>query len=463
MTRRVVVIGADAAGMSAAHQALRAAAEVGRTLHVTALERTEVTSYSACGLPYLVSGDVGTPDELVARTPEAHRAAGIDLRTGTEAVAVDLAARTVTARHEGRDEVLAYDDLVVATGAAPEVPSWALGEDGTLPGGVRVLKTIADGTAWRDDLDGPPRDVVVVGGGYIGLEMAEASARRGHRTTLVTRSALMSSSLDPELADELTGTVRAAGVQVVLGSPVTGLESDGGRVVAVLAGERRVSADLVVLATGVRPATGLVADQLPADLVGPTGGLRADAHGRVAEGLWAAGDCVEVRHRVLGGWARLPLGTHANKLGRALGDALGRGTTDGTSGFPGALGTAITRFEAGSQYVEVACTGISERLAAKAGLDALAVTTRGTTASGYMPEASPVTIRVVAERGTRRLLGVHVLGGRGAAKRVDAAAAVLHFGGTVDDLAWMDLSYAPPFATAWEILQIAARRVGERL
>ncbi|HEX8779714.1 MAG TPA: FAD-dependent oxidoreductase [Nocardioides sp.] len=459
MTRRVVVVGADAAGMSAAHQALRAARRAGRELEVVAFEATQHTSYSACGLPYWIAGRVGSGDALVARTAAEHVAAGIDLRMGTRVTALDLDARTVTAEGPGGVEEVAYDDLVLATGAEPVLPDWARDDDGAVLPGAGPVKTMDDGRAWLDRFDDEDGDVLVVGGGYIGLEMVEAVLARGRGCTLLTRSRFMH-VLDPDMGQRVVGALRRAGAVVREDSEVTGLDVDRGRVCGARTSGESVSANLVVLALGLAPRTGLVAGHLP---LGKHDGMLPDARGRVdaARGVWAAGDCCEVEHRLLREPRFLPLGTHANKHGRALGDNLGDPSSP--LSFDGALGTAITRFEAGGEYLEIAMTGLIEEVATEAGLDVVAATLEGTTSSGYMPEAEPIAVRVVAERGTRRLLGVQVVGGHGAGKRVDTAAAVLWHGGTVDDLAWMDLSYAPPFATAWEVLQVAARRVSERL
>lgn len=459
MSRRVVVIGADAAGMSAAHQALRAAARTGTEISVVAFEATGHTSYSACGLPYWIAGQVESGEDLVARTAAEHVRAGIDLRTGTRVTSVDLDRRTVTAEGPGGVEHVPYDDLVVATGAEPVLPDWARCEDGSLARGAGPVSTIDDGQAWLDRFDADEGDVLVVGGGYIGLEMAEAVLARGRRCTLLTRSRFLH-VLDPDMGERVVAAMRRAGVVVREDSEVTSLEVTDGRVCGARTDAGRVEANLVVLALGLSPRTGLVEGQLPR---GPHGGLLPDARGRVDadRGVWAAGDCCEVPHRLLGGPSFLPLGTHANKLGRALGDNLG--DPDSPLRFRGALGTAITRFAGGGEHLEIALTGLTEEGAVAAGLAVVAATLEGSTSSGYMPEAEPIAVRVVAERGTRRLLGVQVVGGHGAGKRVDAAAAVLWHGGTVDDLAWMDLSYAPPFATAWEVLQVAARRVAERL
>lgn len=452
---QVVVVGADAAGMSAAHQALRTARRTGRELAVTVLDRGTHTSYSACGIPYWMAGDVDAGDDLVARTADAHRASGIDLRMETEVVAADVVARTVTT---ASGEVIGYDELVVATGSPAVVPDWALRPDGTTYDGVGAVKTLDDGAEWveRFAAAGDGAHVVIVGAGYIGVEAAEAALRRGFGVTVLTRGRGMS-MLEDEMADRVNVALCEAGAEVVLGVEVTGLDTDGDRVTGVRWDGGSREADLVVVAIGVRPATDFLADAgiERAD----NGALRPDPHGRVADHVWAAGDCCEVRRRIDDRWVFRPLGTHANKLGRALGDRL----AGGTLAFDGMVDTAITRFSVDDVHVEIARTGLSVEDAQAAGHDPVALLTEGTTASGYMPEAAPIALWVMADRTTRRLLGVQVVGGHGAGKRIDAAAAVLWAGGTVDDLAWMDLAYAPPFATAWEVLQVAARRVAERL
>jgi len=455
MSERIVILGADAAGMSAAHQMLRTARRTGRELAVTVLEKGAHTSYSACGIPYWMAGDVDSVDDLVARAPAQHLEAGIDLRMGAEAVGVDLAARRVEL---AAGEPVGYDQLVVATGAHPIVPDWAYGADGRLVGGVGPVKTLDDGEEWlrRFSAAGPGSHVVVVGGGYIGLEVAEAALRRGFGVTLVTRSRVMS-SLEQELSDHVALTLTRAGVEVVLDADVTGLDVSQGRAAAVRWDGGGRECDLVVLALGVLPATEFLAGS--GLELGEKGALRPDPHGRVADRVWAAGDCCETFRRLAADHVFRPLGTHANKMGRVLGDRL----AGGSLAFDGILETAITRFAAGGQYVEVARTGLSLDDARAADYDPVAVTTSGSTASGYLDEADPVEVWVMADRASRRLLGVQIVGGRGAGKRIDTAAAVLWAEGTVDDLAWMDLSYAPPFSTAWEVLGLAARRAAERL
>ncbi|ROZ53033.1 CoA-disulfide reductase [Rhodococcus sp. WS1] len=463
---QIVVIGADAAGMSAAHQALRSAKAEGRDVDVIALEKTSDTSYSACGIPYLVSGTVGTTDELSARTPEKHRAMGVDLRMNATATRIDLDARTVTYVHNtGGEEVVRFDKLVLATGAHPIIPQWAVAESGELIGGVHPVKSLDHARQWVDLVSRPvphgaaasaPR-AVVVGGGYIGLEMAEAMVQRGFSTTLLTRSALMS-SLDSDMSERVRGTVHASGVDVVTNTTVVGLDSVDGRVRAVTGSNGQVyPTDVVVLGLGVRPATELgVAAGLP---TGEHGGYLPNDRQEVAEGVWAAGDCCEVIERIRGKYVLAPLGTHANKQGRIC----GYNVVGGSHEFPGILGTAITRFVSAGTHVEVARTGLGTREATEAGYEVQSLVTVGGTASGYMPERSPIATKIIADRQTRRLLGVQIVGGMQSAKRIDTAAAALWGEMGVDDLAAMDLSYAPPFATVWEAIQLAARRLSDRL
>ncbi|WP_235738472.1 FAD-dependent oxidoreductase [Nocardioides alcanivorans] len=458
MTRsRMVVVGGDAAGMSAAHQALRSAQQHGRELEVTVLEATEDTSYSACGIPYWISGEVDSRRSLIARTPEVHRQLGVDLRTGARATHVDHDAGEVHWVGPDGEQRLGYDDLVIATGAPSIVPDWARDASGAPGRGVQVVKTLDDGAWWIRALAGAPKHVVVAGGSYIGLEMAEAMLAHGHRVTLMTRSRVMS-NLDEPMSDRVATALDVGGVTVHTGAAASGVErAADGSLAAVLAGDLRVEADLLVLAIGVTPATEIVQHlDLPRSR---RGALRPDPHGRLADGLWAAGDCCDVRHRITGDWAYLPLGTHANKMGRATGDTIGGGDLT----FPGALGTAITRFAAGAAYAEIARTGLGLVEAQEAGFKAVEVTTDGTTASGYHPDAQPIALSVVGEQGTGRLLGAQLVGGRGSAKRIDTVAMALWSGSSVADLAWADLAYAPPFATAWEFVSLAARRLAERL
>lgn len=466
MTERLVVVGADAAGMSAAHQALRTAAKDGRDLQVIALERTAHTSYSACGIPYWVAGDVPGADSLVARTADQHRAAGIDLRLRTVVEALDRAAGQVLTRDldTGRTERHGYDQLMLATGAYPVEPDWARGSDGAALPGVRAVRSLDDGAAWLAALStGPagrlPRRGVVVGAGYIGLEMAEAFLRRGLEVTLVTRGEVMG-SLDPDLGARVRSELERAGVRVVTGVQIDDLELTDGRPCCLTASGERFDADLVALGLGARPQSELAAAS--GLTLGRSGGLLPDDRQQVADGIWSAGDCCESigridRGRPGGLRVFVPLGTHANKQGRVAGENL----AGGDARFGGVLGTAVTRFAGAGVHVEIGRTGPTTAQAADLGYDVVSLVTESTTASGYMPEAFPIAVKVLADRGSRRLLGVQLVGGPGTAKRVDLAAVALWTGQTVNEVAGMDLAYAPPFSPVWDPVQIACRRLAD--
>lgn len=456
---RLLVIGADAAGMSAAHQAVRTARAHDDDVGVTVLEATRVTSYSACGIPYWIAGDVGSRDDLIARSADAHRQAGIDLRLGATATALDRERRVVSYRIGEDDLEESYDRLVIATGARAIAPDWSVDPETGRPWhNAGPVKTLDDGSAWLDRLHGGGSRVVIVGAGYIGIGMAEAAKRRGRDVTLITRGRVMS-TLDPELSDRIEAGLTDSGVQVVTGRSVTRVTGADGQITSLHTDDGNDHpCDLVVIALGVIPATEFA---IAAGLdVGKSGALQPDPEGRIADGIWAAGDCCESRHRLTGEWTYLPLGTHANKLGRAVGSNVVR---PGSLRFEGALGTAITRYVADGTHLEISRTGLSTREAQEAGIEVRSLLTDGSTASGYLAEAEPIAINVLARADDRRLLGAQIVGGAGSGKRIDAFATALWHGATIDDFAWSDLSYAPPFATAWEVTQVAARRLAERL
>lgn len=447
MTERLVVVGGDATGMSAASQArrLRPAGD----LEIVAFERGRHTSYSACGIPYWVGGATTGPDALIARTAEEHRARGIDLRMRTEVTEIDTTRGAVRSRDaDGRETWTPYDHLVIATGAQPRRPD--------VPGigapGVHGVQTLDDGEAVLAALEG--RDVrraVVLGGGYIGVEMAEAMLRRGLAVTVVDQAEQPMTTLDPDMGLLVRNALEGLGVVVASGQPVREvLTGPDGRVRAVAAGDAEHPADIVVLGLGVQPATGLArAAGLP---LGAHGGLLTDPAMRVpgAERVWAGGDCVEVRHLVTGDLVHLPLGTHANKHGRVIGTNIG----GGHAVFPGVVGTAVSKV----CDIEIGRTGLTEGQARAAGLDAVAVVIESTSRAGYYPGTAPMTVKMLAERGTGRLLGVQIVGREGAAKRVDIAAVALTAGMTVDAMTALDLGYAPPFSPVWDPILVAARK-----
>ena len=445
---RLVVIGGDAAGMSAASQARRLKGP--DELEIVAFERGHFTSYSACGIPYWVGGDVSAPEELIARTPEEHRARDIDLRMRTEVVELDVAGGRVRARDvdSGAESWTSYDKLVIGTGARPIRPD--------MPGvdapGVHGVQTLDDGQALLDSLARTRgRRAVVVGAGYIGVEMAEAFVNRGYDVTVVNRGKEPMSTLDPDMGRLVHKAMEGLGITMVDDAHVTELRTgDDGRVRAVVTEDAEYPADVVVLGIGVRPETTLAkAAGLP---VGQHDGLLTDMAMRVRghENIWAGGDCVEVLDLVSGQERHIALGTHANKHGQVIGTNAGGGYAT----FPGVVGTAVSKV----CDLEIARTGLREKDAHRAGLQFEAVTIESTSRAGYYPEASLMTVKMLAERRTGRLLGVQIVGREGAAKRVDIAAVALTARMTVEQMTALDLGYAPPFSPVWDPVLVAARK-----
>jgi len=441
---RLVVVGGDAAGMSAASQARRRLAA--DRMQIVAYERSSWVSYSACGEPFHVAGQVDRIESLVARTPEAFAEMDIEVRTRHEVTAVDTAARTVTVvgLDAGTEFVDSYDELLIATGATARRPP-IHGRD---LDGVHELRTLEDAAALRALADGPPDDVVVIGGGYIGLEAAEAFVFRGWKVTVVcAHPGVLEGTLDEDLGEAVVSHMREMGITVLTDTRVACINGDRS-VESVGCGDRTLPAKVVVLGLGSRPEVGVAAAAgIP---LGPTGAIQVDERQRTpVPGVWAAGDCAEVIHRITGATTNPHLGTIANKTGRVAGINLG----GDEARFPGALGSSITRVG----DLEISSVGLSCEEARAAGFDAVDGTVEGTTTAGYMPGARSMTIRVVAERGTGRLLGAQIIGGPGAGKRIDVFATALWNGMTAADLEWTDLAYAPPFSGTWDLVAIAAR------
>jgi NADPH-dependent 2,4-dienoyl-CoA reductase/sulfur reductase-like enzyme len=444
MAERLVVIGGDAGGMTAATNARRMRSD----LEIVAFERGSRTSYSACGIPYLVSGDVADVDALVARTPRELRDTNrIDVRIGHEVKGIDLDRRQVEVHDRGHDRVfrIGFDHLLIGTGARPSLPDLP-GADGEQVRGVQTLEDGADLLAFAEKSH--CQRVVVVGGGYIGLELAEAFVMWGADVTLVDSNAHVMRTLDPDMAalveaalDRHSVTVRT-GVQVTAFEPGT-VHTDAGP----------IAADLVVLGLGVRPNSELA--EAAGITLGARGSVKVDRRQQTdVEGVWAAGDCAESFHLVSQRPVHVALGTVANRQGRVAGINIGGGYAT----FPGVVGTAITKICA----TEVARTGLTETEAARDGFRAVTATIESTTRAGYFPGSAPLTVKLVVEVGTGRLLGGQIVGGDGAGKRIDTLAVAITARMTAEDLLVADLSYAPPFSPVWDPLATAARVAASR-
>ena len=450
MASRLAIVGGDAAGMSAASTARRRDPD----LEVVAFERGPYTSYSACGIPYYLGGLFDDADRLISRSADEHRANGIALSMRTEVTAIDLDARSLTVLdHQTREErTEGFDQIVLATGAEavpPPVPGAAASEP---------VRTVDAAERFRSALSrgGDHQHVVVVGGGYIGLEMAEALVQRNIATTLIEATPQVMSTLDADMAAHVQDAAEGLGVRVLVSTKLEEvLLDDLGAPRAVRAAGETIEADHVVMATGVKPAVDL-AEAAGVEL-GPSGAVRVDDHQRCPgqDGVFAAGDCAESWHRILERPVNIQLGTHANKQGRIA----GANATGADLAFPGVIGTAVSRL---CRY-EVARTGITEREAAGAGIDVVAAEIKDKTRAGYFPGAGPVWIKLVCEPGTGRLLGGQIVGVEGAAKRIDVLATCVWAGLTVDEIELLDLGYAPPFSAVYDPVLVAARAARKRL
>jgi NADPH-dependent 2,4-dienoyl-CoA reductase/sulfur reductase-like enzyme len=440
MGQRLVVIGGDAAGMSAASQARRRYDD----LEIVALEKGHWTSYSACGIPYLVGGEVDGPDRLIARTPQQFRDKHrIDVRLEHEVMAIDLDSRQVEVRDHGHDRTfnLGFDQLMIGTGGRPIRPPLP----GIDLGFVHGVQTLGDGEQLLAAAESGQCDhVVVVGGGYIGLEMAEAFVRWGADVTIIEQAAHVMATLDADMAELVEAAIHRYDIDLMTNTMVTGFEP--GR---VLLENGSLDADLVVLGIGVQPNSELAA------AAGLTTGVRdaisVDRRQRAsAEGVYAAGDCCESFHLVTGAPTYVALGTVANRQGRVAGINIGGGYAT----FPGVVGTAVTKLCA----TEVGRTGLSEREAAAAGFAFESTVIEGKTRAHYFPGTKPIVVKLVVETRTGRILGGQIVGEEGAAKRIDVLAAAVTARMTAEEFVNLDLSYAPPFSPVWDPLAIAARQ-----
>ncbi|WP_267161358.1 FAD-dependent oxidoreductase [Halovenus salina] len=441
MSETLVIVGGDAAGLSAASKAKRADPD----REVIVFERGEWVSYAACGMPYYVKGEVEELDDLVAVVPETFRdQRGIDLRTGHEVFAVDPDTQTVSV--DGPDERFEqpYDDLLIATGASAVVPPF----DGMALDGVFTMHDM-DETAAIDAYidDKTPQTAAIVGGGYVGVEMAEALTARGLDVSLYEALPRLLQPFGDVVAESVADHLREHGVDLFLDTPVSGFRGDGAVEEVAFAGETN-AADIAIVGVGVEPNATLAEG---ADIeLGHTGAIATDEYGQTsADHIYAAGDCAEARHAVTGESAHVPLALTANRSGRAIGQ-----TVTGTPTPVGDIaGTAIVKaFETGA-----ARTGIlDEERAREAGFDPVSATITAPTRPHYYPGGADLTVTLVADRESGRLIGGSLVG-RDGLKRIDTVATALHAEMTVTELQNADLAYAPPFSPVWDPVLTAAK------
>jgi NADPH-dependent 2,4-dienoyl-CoA reductase/sulfur reductase-like enzyme len=447
MSDTFVVVGGDAAGMSAASKAKRENPE----LDVVVFEKGEWVSYAACGMPYYVKGEVEDLEDLVAVTPEEFREErDIDLRTGHEVVGVDPGAGTVTVEGEGETFEQAYDHLLVATGATAVEPPF----DGLDLDGVFTIHNMDEAGAIEEYVtERSPDTAAVVGGGYVGIEMAEALSARGADVHLYEMLPHVLQPFGDAVAEVVEEHLRAQGVHLHLDTAVSGFGGEGNVERVDFEGESR-PADIAVVGVGVAPNTQLAADA--GIELGETGAIATDEYGRTNYGnVYAAGDCAEARNVVTGEPDHVPLALTANRAGRAIGQTV--------AGDPepvgGTAGTAIVKaFDLGAARTGV----VDEQRAREAGFDPVSVSISAPTRAHYYPGGAELTVTLVADGESGRLLGGTVVGREGT-KRVDTVATALAAGMTVSELQKADLAYAPPFSPVRDPVLTAANVLESKL
>jgi NADPH-dependent 2,4-dienoyl-CoA reductase/sulfur reductase-like enzyme/rhodanese-related sulfurtransferase len=435
--QRLVIIGGVAAGATAAARARR----LDEDADITIVERGPYVSYANCGLPYFIAGDIEKRSRLLLQTPEGFDARyGVRVLVGTEAIAIDRAAKQVTVRGPDGEAKLPYDRLILAQGGNPVVPP--------IPGAdlphVFRLWTVPDMDRLHAHLGtAKPTSAVVVGGGFIGLEMAEAFAKRGLRTSVVEMLPTVMATMDREFGVAIAGALERNGVSVITSAEVARVDVSA----VELRDGRRIDAGVVLFSVGVRPELTL-AKQAGLE-IGAAGGLRVDEFLRTSDpDIYGAGDMVEVSHRVSGRRVRVPLAGPANRQGRiAASNALGQ-----TLRYGGAFGTSVVKvFDA-----TAAATGLTERAAREAGFSVGVSVVHKDHHAAYYPGAQELTLKLIYDRKTAAMLGAQAFGREGVEKRIDVIATALAGKLGLHDLAELDLAYAPPYSSANDPVNLAA-------
>lgn len=435
----IIIAGGNAAGMSATSRLRKNLPDA----NIIVLEKGNLVSFGACGLPYFVAGEFDNQNEMIARPLEAFQKINIDVRLFHEAISLDPQAKTISAKNTQTQEIitLPYDKLLISTGAVPFIPNI----EGIDLQGVHTLTKMEDGMALRAALPNVEK-VVIIGGGFIGLETAEAMLHQGKDVTIIELDSRVSSRVfDPEITEHLENAIRKHGVNLRLEEKVIKF-SGKKKIQFVHTNTNTYAADLVIIAAGFSPATQWC-QNIGLEML-PNGAIIIDDQGKTnIKEIYAAGDCATIKHSVLNQQRYIPLATSANKLGRCLGDILAGKNIK----FQGTLGSSALRF----MDFEAGRTGISEHEAQSAGYNYSTNTIQDFNHTSYVPGKTPLYIKLIYDNDSRILLGGQICGPQDAVLRVDALASAIFKKTTVDELGMLDFIYAPPFARTWEAMNIA--------
>jgi NADPH-dependent 2,4-dienoyl-CoA reductase/sulfur reductase-like enzyme len=441
---KIIIIGGDAAGMSAAMQIVRNSSEH----QITVLEMGEDYSYGQCGLPYVISNKIDSTDKLIARTQtEFKEKYGIDARILHEVRQIDSKTKMVSGINHANGETffLSYDRLLIATGVSPVIPEW----EGANLDGIFTLKTIPDAKGILEYLQRDIENVTVIGGGYIGLEMAESFVELGKKVTIIERNKQLAKIFDEEMAELIHEEAKKQNIVLKMGESVEAFVGKD-HVEYVKTDKGKIETDLVLIAIGVRPNTSFL--EGTEIIMSVNGAINVNAYMQTSiEDIYAAGDCATQYHRIKEKDDHIPLGTHANKQGQIA----GLNIINIPKTFKGVVGTSIIKFF----NLTLGRTGLSEREAKFLNIPYQTVTIKTSDIAGYYPNDKIMTLKLLAHKETHKVLGGQIIGENGVDKRIDVLATALFNSMTTEQLLDLDLAYAPPYNGVWDPLQKAARRI----
>ncbi len=447
---RLVIIGGDAAGMSAASKVRREQPD----REIIVFEQSRYTSYSACGIPYFISEIVETAEELIVRSPEEFRNKyHIDVKTLHRVTEVDSENKRVKVLDIGNTTEFwqEYEQLLIATGGKAYCPN-VKGRDAE---GIFGVSTLKSGIKIESFIETKkPKSAIIVGGGYIGLEMAEALLIRGLKVTIINRSEHVMNTLDPDMGIKISDAVLKLGITLYCNESLIGFKTENKRVTGAVSDKRIIETDMVILGMGSSPNTEFLKNS--GIECGIKNAIKVNAQLQTnIENIYAAGDCTETLNLVSKQHVYIALGTVANKTGLVAGSNL----VGEKSAFPGAVGTAVCKL---CNY-EVARTGLKEKDLDKLGIEYVTGIIDSKTRAHYYPGEKDITVKLIAEKNSGRLLGGQIIGEEGAAKRIDVLATALTHNLTLQNIIDLDLSYAPPFSPVWDPVQTAARHLIKKI
>lgn len=438
---KVIIIGGIAAGMSAAAKFKR----LSPNDDVVVYEKGDIVSFGACGLPYYVGGFFDDSNEMIARTPEAFREAGVEIHTKHEVTNVDFSNKKVTVKNLNTNEVLeeSYDKLMIASGARAIIPPI---KNIDLEN-VVTLKSMDDGNKLRELMSKEEnKKIAIIGAGFIGLEAAEAAKHRGKEVTVIQlQDRVLQEVFDKDITDLLEEELRESGVNLLLSETVTELIGDG-KVSKVKTNKREIEADIVILATGVKPNT----DFLNCDEIKMirNGAIVVDKYGRTSvEDVYAAGDCATINSLITDREIYVPLATGANKLGRIVGENL----AGQNNSFQGSMASSCIKV----MDMEAARTGLSEKEVLNLGFNYKTKFITDMNQTSYYPGRERIYVKLIYDAHTRVILGGQVAGYKDAVQRCNVLAACIYAKMTTEQLGMLDLCYAPPFSRTWDVLNVA--------